>query len=123
MVFGVVRRFRWFVARFAFAARGFRLAVRQPNLRIMLVIAGVVVVLAAVLDVSTGSWAILLLCIGTVVGAELLNSALETLADRVEPEDDPAIRDTKDIAAAAVLVVSVIAAVTGVVVLWPYVFD
>ena len=89
----------------------------------MLVIAGAVLVLAAVLDVSAGTWAILLLCIAVVLGAELLNSALETLADRVEPERDPAIRDTKDIAAAAVLVVSVIAAITGVVVLWPYVFD
>ena len=123
MVSGVVRGVRWFAARVGFAARGFRLAIRQANLRIMLAIAGVVVVLAAILDVSAGSWAILLLCIAVVLGAELLNSALETLADRVEPDQDPAIRDTKDIAAAAVLVVSVIAAVTGVVVLWPYVFD
>ena len=89
----------------------------------MLVIASVVVVLAAILDVSANAWAILLLCIGTVLGVELVNSALETLADRVEPEQDPAIRDTKDIAAAAVLVVSIIAAMTGIVVLWPYVLD
>jgi diacylglycerol kinase len=65
----------------------------------------------------------LLLCVGTVLSAELLNTALETLADRVERAEDPAIRDTKDIAASAVLVVSVVAAVTGIVVLWPYVFD
>jgi diacylglycerol kinase len=110
-------------ARVAFAARGLRLASRQTNLRIMLAIAVAVVVVAAILDVSGGTWAILLLCIGTVLGAELCNTALETLADRVEAEQDPAIRDTKDIAAAAVLVVSVVAAVTGIVVLWPYVFD
>ena len=89
----------------------------------MVAIGAVVVVVGFVLDVSEGTWAILLLCIGVVLGAELLNTALEALADRVEPERDPGIRDTKDIAAAAVLVVSVIAAITGIVVLWPYVFD
>jgi len=89
----------------------------------MLAIAAAVIVVGAILDVSSGAWAILLLCIGTVLGAELCNTALETLADRVEPEPDPAIRDAKDVAAAAVLVVSVVAAVTGIVVLWPYVFD
>jgi diacylglycerol kinase (ATP) len=109
--------------RVAFAARGFRLACRQPNLRIMLAIATAVIVVGAILDVASGAWAILLLCIGTVLGAELCNTALETLADHVEPEQDPAIRDAKDVAAAAVLVVSVVAAVTGIVVLWPYVVD
>jgi diacylglycerol kinase len=82
-----------------------------------------VVALAAAYDVSTGTWAILLVCIGAVLSVELVNSAIETLADRVEPEQDPAIRDTKDIAAAAVLVTCGVAAVTGVVVLWPYIVN
>jgi len=60
-------------------------------------------------------------CIGAVLGAEALNSAIERLADRVQPEQDPAIHDVKDLSAGAVLVLSVATAVVGVVVLWPYV--
>ena len=109
-------------ARFGYAGRGLWLAAREPNLRIMGAVAVVVVAVAIGYDVSIGTWAVLLLCIGAVLSAELMNSALETLADRVEPDEDPAIRDTKDIAAAAVLMISGIAAITGVIALWPYVF-
>jgi len=119
------RAMRWLRrlgARFGYAGRGLGLAARQTNLRVMGVVAVVVVAVAAAYDVSAATWAILLLCIGAVLSAELLNSAIETLADRVEPEEDPAIRNTKDIAAGAVLVISAVAAVAGVVVLWPYVF-
>jgi diacylglycerol kinase len=87
----------------------------------MLTISAVVAAVAVIYDVSTGTWAVLLISIGMVLAAELINTAIETLGDRVESDYDPAIRDTKDIAAAAVLVISGIAAATGFVVLWPYI--
>jgi diacylglycerol kinase (ATP) len=87
----------------------------------MLAISAVVAAIAVIYDVSTGTWATLLVCIGIVLTAELINTSIETLGDRVESDYDPAIRDTKDIAASAVLVISGIAAATGVVVLWPYI--
>jgi diacylglycerol kinase (ATP) len=42
-----------------------------------------------------------------VLAAELFNTALEQLADRLHPEQHPQIRIAKDCAAAAVLVVSI----------------
>jgi diacylglycerol kinase (ATP) len=51
-------------------------------------------------------WAIGLLTVGLVLVAELLNSALEALADRRHPEQHPQIQIAKDLAAAAVLVAS-----------------
>jgi diacylglycerol kinase len=110
-----------FLRGFRHAARGVGLAARDRNFRVMLAGAVAVVTVGFAYDVSSGSWAVLLVCIGAVLGAESGNSAIERLADRVQPEPDPAIRDVKDIAAGAVLVVSVAAAVVGVVVLWPYV--
>lgn len=118
-----MRFLRRLAARFQDAARGLALASRQPNLRIMLGISTVVGALAVVYDVTATTWAILLVCIGVVLSAEFINTAIETLADRVEPGTDPAIRDTKDIAAAAVLAVSCVAAATGILVLWPYIID
>jgi len=110
-----------FLRGFRHAARGVGLAARDRNFLVMLAAAVVVVTVGFAYDVSNGSWAVLLVCIGAVLGAEAGNSAIERLADRVQPDQDPAIRDVKDIAAGAVLVVSVATAVVGVVVFWPYV--
>ena len=44
----------------------------------------------------------LLAGIGLVLVAELLNTAIEALADRLHPERHPEIRVVKDVAAAAV---------------------
>jgi undecaprenyl-diphosphatase len=107
--------------QFRCAARGVGLAVRQRNLRIMLGAACAVIAAAAICDVSDVRWAVLLLCIASVLGAEIFNSAIEKLADRVEPGYDNEIRDTKDMAAAGVLTISCITAVIGVIVFWPYV--
>jgi diacylglycerol kinase len=117
----MTRYLRELAASFRCAARGVRIAGHQRNFRIMLIAALVVVALAAVLDVSATQWAILLVCNGVVLSGELLNTSIETLADRVEPGTHPAIRDTKDAAAAAVLILSAFAALTGIIVFWPYI--
>ena len=49
-------------------------------------------------------WALVLLASAAVVAAELLNTAIEQLADELQPNDSPRIRIVKDCAAAAVLV-------------------
>jgi undecaprenol kinase len=49
-------------------------------------------------------WALILLASALVVAAELLNTALEELADHLSPQEHPRIRLLKDCAAGAVLV-------------------
>ena len=49
-------------------------------------------------------WALVLLASALVVAAELLNTALEELADHLSPAEHPRIRLVKDCAAGAVLV-------------------
>jgi diacylglycerol kinase (ATP) len=49
-------------------------------------------------------WALVLLAGALVLAAELMNTALEELADQVNPEEHPRIRLVKDCAAGAVLV-------------------
>lgn len=110
-----------FLEGFRHAARGVGLAARGRNFIVMVAAGAAVVAVGLVYDVSSGTWAVLLLSVGMVLGAEAANSAIERLADAVQPERDPAIRDVKDVAAGAVLVVSVAAAAVGAVALWPYV--
>ncbi len=58
-------------------------------------------------------WALMALTVTLVVAAELLNTAIEALADRLHPQRHDAIKLTKDVAAAAVLVTSVGALLVG----------
>ena len=59
-------------------------------------------------------WAVMALAVGLVLVAELINTALEAVVDRLHPERHPEIGAAKDIAAGAVLVASGIAVVVGV---------
>ena len=102
---------------FLFAIQGFRTAVAtERNIKVMLA-AGVCAVVAGLsLRIDLLSWAIILLCCGVVIMAELLNTAVETVVDLVSPEFHPLAGRAKDIAAAAVWVLSCIVAVVGVLV-------
>ena len=107
-------------ASFSHALRGLRLFVSQPNARIHVLAALLVVALACWLKVSALEWVALVLAIALVMGAEALNTALEYAVDLASPEWHALARDAKDVAAAAVLIASIGAAVVGVVVFWPY---
>ncbi len=63
----------------------------------------------------------LLLCLAVVAVwvVELLNSALEALADAVSLDEHPLIKRAKDIASAAVMATLGAAALVWLVVLWP----
>lgn len=58
-------------------------------------------------------WAVMGLTVALVVAAELLNTAIEALADHLHPQRHEAIKRTKDVAAAAVLVTSLGALAVG----------
>ena len=54
--------------------------------------------------------------IGLVLGAELFNTAIETVVDHVTPQVHPLAKLIKDLAAGAVLVISASVAVAGLVI-------
>jgi undecaprenol kinase len=96
-----------FPARLRFALRGLALSVRtEASLRLQA--AALVAAVAALLLLRPGAvwWALVLLAAALVVCAELLNTAVEQLADELHPHDSPGVRRVKDCAAAAVLVAS-----------------
>lgn len=104
-----------FKKSFGFALQGFRYTLAtERNIRVMLGGAASAVVMGLVLQLDLVSWAIVLLCIGCVLAAELMNTAIETVVDLVSPEYHPLAGHAKDIAAAAVYVLSFLVAVVGV---------
>lgn len=71
------------------------------------------------LGVSRTDWLWLLAAVSTVWIAETVNSAVERMVDLVSPEFHPLAGAAKDMAAGAVLIAALFAAVVGIVVLGP----
>lgn len=100
-----------------FAIQGFRTAVRtERNIKVMIGGGIGAIVAGFVVGLDPLSWAIVLVCCGVVISAELLNTAVETVVDLVSPEFHPLAGRAKDIAAAAVWVLSVLVALVGIIV-------
>lgn len=94
-----------FPVRLGHALRGLQDAwLRERSLRTHTLLALVAGVGLAVTGAPAVWWALGALAVAGVLAAELLNTALEALADRLHPERHPEIRFAKDVAAAAVLV-------------------
>lgn len=109
--------------RFLCAARGLREGTRgQPVFAVHFMAAILVLGLAAVLALPVSRWCVLILCIGLVIGTELLNSALEGLASSINHEFDPGLGRALDIASGAVLAVAITAAAAGCLVFGEAIF-
>ncbi len=78
-----------------------------------------VVALAWALDLPPQAWALLVLAMGLVWMAEAFNTALERALDTLHPFPHPGIGWAKDVAAAAVLLAALTAALVGLLVLGP----
>ena len=99
---------------FHYARQGLRSAfASERNIKIILSI-GVLAVLAGfIIGLDLIEWAIVLLCCGAVVTAELLNTAIESVVDLVSPEFHPLAGRAKDISASAVWIISITSAIVG----------
>lgn len=94
-----------FFRRLCFALQGLRLSwIGEASFRSHIVIAVLTCAGLVAIRPAPVWWALLALAIGFVISAETFNSALERIADRVQPEFDEEIKAIKDIAAGAVLV-------------------
>lgn len=112
-----------FLKSFVCAIQGLRAALKeQRNLKIQLLVALVVINAGFYCELQRWEWCAVFICIGLVVGFEMMNSAIESLVDLVTREHNPLAGKAKDIAAAAVLVVSIAALIVGCVIFSQYLF-
>ena len=106
--------------RFKYAFHGiFLLISREHNAWIHCFAAVCVITAGILVGLSSMEWIVICLCIGLVLSAEAVNSAIEALADRVSPAYDEAIKRTKDLAAGAVLLLAIASAVVGLIIFLP----
>lgn len=112
--------FRKRLQSFKFAWNGIRyLFSTQHNTWIHLSVTLLVIIAGFVFHVSPAEWCLLIVCIGSVLSMESMNTAIETLADTLHPGKNPGIEKAKDLSAAAVLIISMVAALTGLIIFVP----
>ena len=102
---------------FTFAWKGIlTCAGHEQNITFHLLVAILVIAAGLLFNITHVEWMVVMLCIGTVITAELFNSAIERLVDLVSPEWNKIAGEVKDIAAGAVLVTAITAAIIGLIV-------
>jgi diacylglycerol kinase len=110
-----------FFKSFVYAFQGLRASVKeQRNLKVQILVALITISAGFYFGISSWEWCVILLTIGLVIGLEMINTSIELLVDLVTRERKPLAGKIKDIAAGAVLIVSVIAVIVGVIVFRKY---
>ena len=92
------------------------------HLFIHIISALVVIIFGIYFGVSSLEWVALVFAIGFVFVAEVFNTAIEIDIDLTSPEYHPFARDTKDVAAAAVLLSAFVATIVGLIIFLPKIF-
>ena len=95
----------------------------QRNAWIHVVVTILVVALSFWLGISTLEWVGLILTIAFVWMAEIINTALEAVVDLASPQHHPLAKVGKDVGAAAVLIAALTAALVGVLILGPALWE
>lgn len=117
MIPGSNREHPTFIRSFGYAIEGFRTAVAtERNIKVQLLVGVFAIVAGVVLRIDALSWVLVLLCIGLVLFAELVNTSIEAIVDLATQDLHPLAKRAKDIAAASVFTLSITAAVVGIIV-------
>ncbi|MGB3589229.1 MAG: diacylglycerol kinase family protein, partial [Tunicatimonas sp.] len=102
------------IKSFRYAISGLRVLFKEEhNARVHLAITFLVIILGVFFGLSVTEWVVIVLTIGFVLVTEILNTAIEDIADFISPQRDVRIKRIKDLGAAAVLLSAVTAVVIG----------
>ena len=102
------------------AWRGLRIFLRTShNAWMGIFIAILAVYLGFILNISNTEWLFLIFSIFLVFIVEAINSALEIDINLTSPEFHPYARDTKDVAAAAVLLTTILSIIVALFIFLP----
>ncbi len=105
---------------FSYAFLGFKKSFREEaNMKVHIIMAILVIICGFLFKVSILEWICLLFAIGLVIGAELLNTAIENLVDLVTLEKNEKAGLIKDVSASFVMILALISAIIGLIIFVP----
>ncbi|WP_047414698.1 diacylglycerol kinase family protein [Cellulophaga sp. Hel_I_12] len=106
-----------------FALRGALLLIKtEASIKVQVFIGLLITAAGFYFEISNTEWILQIFAIALVIGIEGMNTAVEKVADFIQPEFDPKIGFIKDIAAGAVMIVSIAATIIGLIIYVPKFF-
>jgi diacylglycerol kinase len=116
--------FRIHKVSFKHAFDGFIYATRtQPNFRFHLLATIIVILLGLYFSISSIEWLILVFTINTVLVAEMVNTAIESMVDLITLERRADAKVAKDVSAAMVLVSATLSVFVALMIFLPKILN
>lgn len=94
----------------------------ERNFQIHLIVACTVLISSFYFKLSSIEWVAICAVIGFVLVTEIINSAIEQIINYFKPDIHPTAKIIKDMAAAAVLVASIVSVVVGLIIFVPKIY-
>lgn len=112
------------IRSFGYASKGIQKVFgSEPNMRIHITMAILVTICGFSFSISHTEWMFCVLSFGLVIGAEMINTAIENIVDLVSPEKNKLAGYAKDIAAGAVLICAIASVIVGLIIFVPKVLS
>jgi diacylglycerol kinase len=109
------------VKSFIYAFNGLKYALKtQLNFCVQIAIFIMGIVAAIYFNITKLEWLFFLFSSGNVLALELINTAFEAVVDLTTQEYSELAKKAKDVAAGAVLVISLVSAIIGIIIFLPY---
>ena len=109
---------------FKYAVNGLRIVIKEEhNARVHLFASISAIIAGLFFTISISEWIAVIFAIGFVISIEIINSAIENIADFISPEKHEKIKRIKDLAAAAVLISALTALTIGLIIFVPKIID
>ncbi|MBF1090487.1 MAG: diacylglycerol kinase family protein [Solobacterium sp.] len=110
------------INKFYVAFVGLVSSLKDRSIQIQYVLAILACIVAWMIGCNYYEWLAVLLCIGLVIVAEILNTCIEKLCDLYSTEKNEKIKYIKDLAAGGVLFASLIALTVGILIFVHHLF-
>ncbi|MEI6864795.1 diacylglycerol kinase family protein [Flavicella sp.] len=108
----------------SFALKGLGILIKFENsIKTQLLIGGLMTICGFIFTISTTEWALQIICIGTVLLAESLNTAVEKTANFIHPDYHKKIGVIKDVSAGAVAFAAIMAIMVACLIYIPKIIN
>lgn len=97
--------------------------INERNFKIHTLAMILVIIFGFIFKLSLTEWIICLICFALVMGFEMINTAIEKTVDLAEPNFNETARIAKDASAGAVLLVSILSAIIGIIIFAPKIIN